>query len=154
MTTRTRTHTFTHTTTLPLQALLIAPDPELRRRILSGEKEVTIRAGWRSYRLGPVMLCCHLEPWCVEAEIMSVHCTLLRHLRFSDAVIQGEGCEDYEGLRALLRRFYPDIDDDSPVTVIHFSNLTGKLTEGQPVQQRPLNLSLAADIAEGRGEED
>ena len=87
----------------PLQALLIAPDPARRQRILAGEKSITIRQGWRSYRTGPVMLCCHLEPWCVRAEIMDVRLTLLSNVTREE--IAAEGCENYLELKALLQRF-------------------------------------------------
>ena len=109
-----------------LQALLIAPDEVMRFHILAEIKQITIREGWRDYQVGrPVMLCCQIEPWCVMADIVEVrHCTLA-------AVTYTEMAADsfptYVELLEGMRRFYPDMDLDSPVTVIRWANVRGKM---------------------------
>lgn len=110
----------------PLSALLLAPDTEERRRIENGERTITIREGYRDYREGqPVMLCCHIEPWCVMADIVQVrHCTLGA---VTDDEMSDDGHTDLPEMLADLREFYPALTATSPVTVIRWANVRGKL---------------------------
>ena len=110
----------------PLVALLIAPDPQMRADILSGMKRITIREGHRDYRPGPVMLCCHLEPWAVLTRVETVAHKLLGEV--SDAELLADGFANRAELLAGMRRFYPTITMDSPVTVIEWAYpVAGKL---------------------------
>jgi len=47
-----------------MASILIAPDPVMRENILSGVKRITIREGFRVYKEGLAMICCHVEPCC------------------------------------------------------------------------------------------
>ena len=112
----------------PLYALLVAPDHRMRTDILYGGKSISIREGHRDYKPGhPVMLCCHIVPWAVMADITSVqHCTL-REVTKED--YQAEGFHTQKDLLNGLKRFYPAMTLDSPVTVICWTNVKGFLKE-------------------------
>lgn len=109
----------------PLYAILIAPIEEMRTRVLNGTKKITIREGHREYKPGKVMLCCHLEPWAVMADIVSVRHTTLREVTEEEYAADGfvSPGHMWEG----MRRFYKDMTMDSPVTVIRWDNVEGKL---------------------------
>lgn len=109
----------------PLYAILIAPIEEMRARVLDGRKKITIREGHRDYKPGKVILCCHLEPWAVSADIVSVRHTTLGEV--TDEEYESDGFADRENMLAVMRRFYPNITSDSPVTVIRWENVEGKL---------------------------
>lgn len=102
----------------PLQGLLISPDHYARTSILYGGQTGTIREGHRDYRPGTVMLCCHLVPWAVMAQITEVHHTTLRKVTHVDWEAAGFSSKQrmFEG----LRQFYPDMKPSSPVTVIRW----------------------------------
>lgn len=113
----------------PLYALLIAPDHETRRSILYGGKCISIREGNRDYRPGPVMICCHLEPWAVMADITSVrHCALAE---VTEEEYEADGFWSHDELLAGLRQYYPNINLDSPVTVIRWNNVRGWLVDNK-----------------------
>lgn len=112
----------------PLQALLVAPDQRMRTAILERIKKISIREGRRDYRSGPVMLCCHLEPWAVMADIVNVrHCTLRE---VTKEEYKADGFENKVELLNGLKKFYPNMNLDSPVTVIRWDNARGKLVDG------------------------
>ena len=116
----------------PLTALLIAPNDEMRRNILNGTKKITIREGHRDYQPGLVMICCPVDPFCVEATITDVkHCRL-------DGVTREEyianGYKSASEMRDDLRQYYPKIDYYSPVTVIKWDNVGGKLVDDYKMQ--------------------
>lgn len=107
----------------PLYALLISPDDEKRQAILHGRIKATIREGWRDYRPGPVMLCCHIEPWAVMADIVKVrHCALWE---ITEEEILAGGFRSRAELIKKLKEFYPKIKANSPVTVIKWDNVKG-----------------------------
>ncbi len=109
----------------PLQALLISPDDQVRQAILDGKIKATIRDGWRDYRSGPVMLCCHIKPWAVMADIVSVrHCAVWQ---ITEEEILASGFKNRGELIKKLREFYPGIKPDSLVTVIKWNNVRGHL---------------------------
>lgn len=110
-----------------LQALLIAPDHEMRKSILWGSQSLSIREGHRDYHCGPVMLCCHIVPWAVMADITSVrHCQLgqVTKEEYKDA-----GFHSQKDLLLGLQKFYPHLTMDSPVTVVRWEKLRGYLVE-------------------------
>ncbi len=110
-----------------LQALLIAPDHAMRTHILYGGKTITIREGHRDYKPGPVMICCHIVPWAVLAEITNVrHCTLRE---VAEEEYQADDFLTQEDLLEGLQKFYPNMILDSPVTVIRWKNVKGFLAD-------------------------
>ncbi|MEX0587266.1 MAG: ASCH domain-containing protein [Patescibacteria group bacterium] len=113
----------------PLVALLVAPDDGMRRDIVAGVKQITIREGYREgYEVGrPVMLGCETEPWCVLANITAVrHCALAE---VTPEELEADGFQDHDDMLEGMRRFYPEMTWDSAVTVIRWENVRGKLVE-------------------------
>lgn len=109
----------------PLYALLISPDDEKRQAILHGRIKATIREGWRDYQPGPVMLCCHIEPWAVMADIVVVrHCAVWG---ITKDEILASGFETRAELIKKLKEFCLGIKSYSPVTIIKWDRVRGYL---------------------------
>ncbi len=73
------------------------------------------------------MICCHLEPWCVQADVVSVrHCNLVE---VTPEEFRADGYHSKEEMAVSLRSFYPNLDWYSPVTVIRWENVRGKLVD-------------------------
>jgi len=111
----------------PLAALLISPDKKMRTKIVNEEKKITIRAGYRDYQEGPIILCCHLEPWAVFATIIKVRRCLLKNV--TEAEYRADGFATQREMLAGLRKYYPKMTLNSPVTVIYWDNVQGKLVD-------------------------
>lgn len=100
----------------------------MRNNIVSGTKTITIREGHRDYRPGQtVMLCCHLEPWAVMANITEVRHCLLGEVTKKE--MEADGFTDHEDMLNGMRRYYPSLGYSSPVTVIRWKDARGKLVE-------------------------
>jgi len=112
----------------PLVALRIATDPMMRAKILNGAKKISIREGHRDYQAGDtLMICCHLEVWCVEVKVTEVrHCTVSE---LSREECREDGFADAQDALVRLRNYYPSLAKGSPVTVIHWDGVNGRLTE-------------------------
>jgi hypothetical protein len=112
-----------------MTALLISPDLVMRRAILDGTKRVSIREGHRDYRPGDrLMICCHVESWAVMSDIESVRHTSVEYVRCEEYI--SAGYRTREEMFQGLRKFYPRICWGSPVTVIWWGAVTGKLVYG------------------------
>ena len=111
----------------PLTALLIAPDEGMRYDVETGLKTITIREGHRDYRPGLVMLCCHLVPWAVQAEITDVRHCALRDV--TEDEWRDDGFVSQDDLLTRMRRFYPKLGLDSDVTVIRWKDARGALVD-------------------------
>jgi len=102
----------------PLSALLFA-GRDLRDKVKSGTKTITIRNGWRDYQVGKtVILCCHLLDWAKMAKI-----TAVTHCKLNEVPLQDFLDDGMEGLGDaidVLSGFYDDIDENSKVTVIRW----------------------------------
>ena len=110
-----------------LQAILIAPDPAVRLNIMLGKKKITIREGHRDYTTGPVMICCHLVPWAIMATITNVRLTTVTEV--TDEELWADGYDNHKGMLRDLKKYYPNITMESPVTVISWDNLEGYFTD-------------------------
>lgn len=105
-----------------LQALLIADNPLVRMSIMLGDKKITIREGHRDYKLGPVMICCHLAPWTVLTTIEEVRLTTLAEITQEE--LEADGYTDHQNmLDDLKSHYYPNLTMDSPMTVIRWGDL-------------------------------
>ena len=113
----------------PLYALLVSPDQNMRDNIVSGKKKITIREGYRDYKSGPVMLCCHLDPWVVMADITSVKYCNVSEVTTEE--LKADGFTSKRNLLEGLRNFYPSLNWDSPVTVIRWDNVRGALIDAE-----------------------
>ncbi len=105
----------------PLQAIEIAPDPQIRLDIILGKKKITIREGHRDYREGPVMLCTHIFPWAVKTTITSVRHTTVAEVTEDEFWADGYGTR-MEMLKDL-KKFYPSLSMKSAVTVICWGDI-------------------------------
>ncbi len=111
----------------PVVALMF-DNPETWPKILSESKLITIREGHRDYRVGDtVMLCSHINPWCVAATVSSVrHCTL-REITREEAL--ADGFSIASELYRELKKFYPNIAWGSDVTIIIWRDVRGQMVE-------------------------
>ena len=121
----------------PLEALLISPDDAEREKVLSGEKKITIRKGWREYTLGKAILCCPIKPWCVEINIIDVKYTTLKDVEQEEYL--ADGYFSKQELLNDLKRFYPSLSLASKVTIIRWDNASGKLVDEYNQEQKSLN---------------
>ena len=97
-------------TVLPLAA-------EFLSKVRSGEKVSTVRRGMRPYAPGPAILRAGANT--IKVSIVRVQHATLANLTDRDA--QEDGFADRRELVAALRRFYPDIVESEPVTIVKFS---------------------------------
>lgn len=112
----------------PLTALLLAPEESMWIDTAAGKKCITIREGHRDYTPGrPVMICCHLMCAAVMADITSVRHTTIAEV--IPAEFEADGFTDRDDMLNQLRRFYPDLTEESPVTVIQWDNVRGRLVD-------------------------
>ncbi|MBI2406606.1 MAG: ASCH domain-containing protein [Candidatus Harrisonbacteria bacterium] len=117
----------------------------MRNMILAGMKTATIRVGYRPCSAGDeLVLYCHIQPWVVMADVVSV-----RHCKLSEVTAQefkDEGYDDpataMDRYIANLKPYHPEVGPDSIVTVVRFTNVRGKLadeykpaTEKQPCSE-------------------
>lgn len=101
-----------------MQTMKLADD--LFEKIEDHSKGVTIRSGWRNVDAGPLTF----EAVNGTVKDVTVNVNGLSWLRFreiTDELAWRDGCENAQELKDLMRRFYPDMHDDSPITVIHFT---------------------------------
>lgn len=105
----------------PLVALLMADC--FLEQIFSETKKITIREGMRDYKAGQkVVLCkCGNEEdvgWARMATITEVSMCALRDVDIED--LNDDGMKDLDDAVQCLRDFYPDITEESLVTIIRW----------------------------------
>jgi len=98
----------------PLQCLLLAES--LVDSAMNGEKTITIREGHRDYQVGKVILACPDIHWSMNSEVVSVKHTTLDEITDEEYTEDGfvSRADMFEG----LKNYYPDLELNSPVTVI------------------------------------
>jgi len=98
-----------------LQAILIAGE-EMKFDVLNNSKQITIREGHRDYSNGPVLIGCPDLNWATMRQIVNVrYCTLDEVTREE---YEADGFEAKSSLLMGLGNFYPNINWDSPITVV------------------------------------
>jgi len=102
-----------------LRPTIIQIAPTFIEPILTGDKKTTIRLGARNYRLGPATL--HSESQDINVRITGIRVAALSSLTENDAI--SDGFLSLESLRHRLRDFYPDISDESVITIVEFCRL-------------------------------
>lgn len=107
-----------------LQALEIAPNPQVRLDIMLDKKKITIREGHRDYHIGPLVLFSHIFPWAVKTTITYVRLTTVAQV--TEDEFWEDGYQSRKEMLTDLRKFYPNLTMKSPVTVIRW----GELDEG------------------------
>lgn len=105
----------------PLKRVLqsIEVDPEWHENIKDNLKKITIREGLRDYVMGRVMLCCEPTSWCISKNISSIIHEKLSDV--SDSTAREEGFIDCKSIKNKLSEYYPNISDDSWVTIIRWN---------------------------------
>jgi hypothetical protein len=99
----------------PLMGLMMADD--FAEPITMGEKNITIREGWRDYHTGDKVLLGNVSgTWCRQAKITNVNFYTLRDVPPRD--LEADGMPTVEDAINSLSAFYSNINEDSPVTVI------------------------------------
>jgi ASCH domain len=93
-------------------------DPDLLELVDIGTKTTTIRAGHRHYQPGPAVLRFGSDIR-RDAAIVRTRLTTLDELTIHDA--RSDGYATTDELVAVLRRYYPDLADRAPVTVVEFT---------------------------------
>ena len=105
----------------PLMGMLIAGE-ENGQLVLQGEKNITIREGWRYYHTNDkVLIGCPELNWCTMAKITSVSFYELKDVPIRD--LNADGFATVEDAVIGLGAYYQNIDENSPVTVLRW-NLT------------------------------
>ncbi len=102
---------------MTIDNLLLAED--LYEKLLAGEKEITLRLGYRDVRMGELVF----APTGDESRNIAVNVYMVVHAALRDIpdiLLETEGFKNHEEAVAGLRRFYPDVNLDSEVTVILF----------------------------------
>lgn len=98
-----------------LQAILIAGE-KMKEEVLNDTKLITIREGHRDYTEGPVLIGCNKLNWATMRHITSVRYTTLQEVTRDEYM--ADGFETKSELLTVLSKFYPDINWESPVTII------------------------------------
>lgn len=104
----------------------------VREMILAGQKTATIRVGCRKCpKDAELVLYCHIQPWVVMADVVSVRrCTLSE---VTPQEFKDEGYDDpataMNQYITNLKPYHPEVGPDSLVTVIRFTNVRGKLVD-------------------------
>ena len=109
----------------PLLGLLIAGE-ELEHAVKVGQKTITIRKGHRDYQPGDTLLIgCHLRDWARLAKVTNVSFTTLEDVSEKD--LKDDGFSNAEHALSVLTQWYPDMDFDSPVTVLRWDLVLGEV---------------------------
>ena len=96
----------------------------MRDRIHRKVKKITIREGHRDYKPGQtVMLSCHVEPWAVQVKITTVKHCMLGEVTSEEYL--ADGFESKARMLEGMRKFYPALGWESPVTVIRWKDACG-----------------------------
>ena len=87
--------------------------------IESGQKTTTVRNGIRNYRIG---WCDALDPdGNLRTRINVNGIAVCKFGELTDDIAHTDGFFDVVELKNELLSFYPDLTNDSPVTVVHFN---------------------------------
>ena len=100
-----------------MQAILIAGKKQ-RDDVLHNVKRITIREGHRDYSPGSAMLGCHILNWAIIRKIISVEHQLLADV--TEQEYKDDGFNTLFELADGLRKYYPDISLNSPVTIVRW----------------------------------
>ena len=101
----------------PLLALLM--DNSFRDAVLNGEKTITIREGWRDYKVSEKVVLCHCntdDGWATMGKLTHVKLCKLGEVPIAD--LNDDGMATLEDAVAALGQFYEGMNEESLVTVL------------------------------------
>lgn len=111
----------------PDQSLRIAADHSMWGDVLSGRKTISIRTDHRAYRPGRILIGCHIFGIAVEADVLEEggvkHCKLHE---ITQEELEADGFVSHDDMLEQMRSsYYPDLHEDSDVTVLRWENVRG-----------------------------
>lgn len=112
-----------------MQALLVPSPPGMRQAILNGTLKAGIIQGYRDYTLGKIILCDHLEPWAVLADVTEVRHTTPQDITAEEYEAAGSKGNMIDWVHDMQKICDPTITENSPVTFIRWDNVSGALVE-------------------------
>lgn len=111
----------------PIQAILMSNSYEQWDNIVNGNKEITIRTGYRDYVPGLLMIVNPEINMCVKATLTDVKYYLAKDVPKKDCI--ADGFSDLEDMITGMRQYYPEFNPDSEVTVIKWKDVQGKMVD-------------------------
>jgi len=100
-----------------MQAILVA-GKDVEEKVKNDKCTIIIRLGHRNYKLGQVLIGCHIYNWGTIKEIISVTHTTIYNISYQDILDYGHKTRN--DLIDSLKIFYPDIDSSSEITVVRW----------------------------------
>lgn len=107
----------------PTQAILIPGDALLWNSIMHGNTKTWLKPDHYDYRPGAVLLGCSELNICLEASLMTVTHTVFE--RIGSGEMLSLGYLNLDVAVAGFRKYYPDIQRNSPVTVLWWDTIQG-----------------------------
>lgn len=102
-----------------IQTLMLAED--LFPALVTGQKTVTIRTGDRDIKLGKLRFASTEGRIPVDVDVYRVTKTYMCEL--SDDLAQRDGAANATEMFEAMKRFYPNINWDSVITIVEFNIL-------------------------------
>lgn len=103
----------------------------MRLNLLLGIKEISIREGHRDYKPGPGVIC---DP--TDSFVVGVTFTNIVHKTLGEVTEEewlADGFTGQEDLLSGMREYYPNIELNSPVTILFWKNVSGCLTDSEMI---------------------
>lgn len=86
--------------------------------VLSGDKVMTIQKGRRIYNLGCTILLDPQDSFTIPVQVLRVSYCEIKDVPVSDYVVHGE--KSWKELLDYLKQYYPDIKNDSTITIVRY----------------------------------
>lgn len=107
----------------PVQALEIEDNPDVLLSIMLEQKKISLREGHRDYIPGKLIIYNCDNNFSIQVEITSVkHSTLAE---ITEVEMKADGYQSKEEMLTDMKRYYPDLTWESPMTVISWDNVQG-----------------------------
>lgn len=116
----------------PLYGLLIADDDQMRLNLLLGHKKISIREGHRDYHPGQMLIGDQETSFVVMVDLVNVKHTTLGEVTEEEWL--ADGFTSQEDMLEGMKIFYPNINLDSPVTVLFWENVRGIWTTPEAIE--------------------
>ncbi len=97
--------------------MFINIDPLFEKKILSGEKTVTVRRNIKKFKKGNCVLILGKNRFAAEIEKIEYR----KVAELDDKIVKKEGMKSRKELISILKRYYPDLRESDWVSVIYFN---------------------------------